>query len=178
MGVVKRIFISKEGQMKNIVAGCVIAILSSNAFAADEFDASSIVRKYSQTVACQLEDISDYQKNQYRAVTIKPGIPDLDGMDALFVVYWEGDVGCSGGNGTVTPNFTVVEHAGFSSVDPVVTTNYKFPNIELIRLTSISGGNGQLLINGVTYGPDDTQHSPTKVVSYTLKLIDYEFVIQ
>ena len=54
----------------------------------------------------------------------------------------------------------------------------KFPNMELVRLTSMSGKNGQLIIKGVTYGPKDQQHSPTKVVSYTLKLVDNEFVKQ
>lgn len=164
--------------MKKAVVFLSMAVITVSAYAADERDASRIVKKYSETVACQLEGISDYQKNQYKAVKINPGMADLGGMGAQFVVYWEGDVGCMGGNGTVVPNFTVVEHSGFSSAAPVVRTDYKFPDLELVRLTSISGKNGQLVIKGITYGPKDQQHSPTKVVSYTLKLVENEFVKQ
>lgn len=164
--------------MKKSVVFLSIAAIAMNAYAADERDASRIVKKYSETVACQLEGIGDYQINQYKAVKISPGAADLGGMGAQFVVYWEGDVGCAGGNGTIGPNFTVVEHRGFMSAAPVVVTDYEFPDMELVRLTSISGKNRQLIIKGVAYGPKDQQHSPTKVVSYTLKLVDNKFVKQ
>jgi hypothetical protein len=91
---------------------------------------------------------------------------------------WEGDVGCYGGNNSIVPNFTVVEHCGFASAAPVVRLDYEFPYLPLVKLTSISGKNGQLFIEGVIYGPNDRHHLPTKVVSYTLKLVDNEFVKQ
>ena len=164
--------------MKKSIVLLSLAAITMSAYAADERDASRLVKKYSETVACQLEGISEFQKNQYKAVTVKPGFADLGGMGAVFVVYWEGDVGCQGGNGTIVPNFTVVEHSGFSSAAPVVRTDYKFPELPLVRLTSISGKNEQLVIKGVTYGSNDRQHSPTKVVTYTLKLVEKEFVKQ
>ncbi|MDZ4202856.1 MAG: hypothetical protein U1C96_12015 [Gallionella sp.] len=164
--------------MKRSIVFLFIAAITMNAYAADERDASRIVKKYSEAVACQLEGVGDYQKNQYKAVKINSGEADLGGLGAMFVVYWEGDLGCAGGNGTVLPKFTVVEHTGFSSADPVVITDYKFPEIDLVRLTSISAKNGQLIIKGVTYGPKDRQNSPTKAVSYALKLVNNEFVKQ
>ena len=164
--------------MKKSFVFLTIAAITMSAYAADERDASRIVKKYSEAVACQLEGVSEYQKNQYKAVKINPGEADLGGMGAQFVVYWEGDVGCAGGNGTIVPNFTVVEHRGFMSAAPVVVPDIKFPNMELVRLTSMSGKNGQLIIKGVTYGPKDQQHAPTKIVSYTLKFVDNQFVKQ
>lgn len=169
---------NQEISMKKSVAFLSFAAITINAYAADERDASRIAKKYSEVVACQLEGIGDYQKNQYKAVKIKSGMADFGGLGAIFVVYWEGDVGCAGGSGTIVPNFTVVEHSGFSSAAPVVRTDYKFPEMDLVRLTSISGKNGQLLVKGITYGPKDQQNAPTKVVSYSLKLVNNEFVKQ
>jgi len=94
----------------------------------------------------------------------------LGGLGELVVVFWQGDVGCAGGRGTVVPNFTVVEQRGFSSVPPVVVQNYKMPDLDLVHLTSLSGKNGLLQVSGLTYGPEDQQGYPTKKVSYTLKL--------
>lgn len=164
--------------MKKLIVFLFVAAITLNAFAADENDAALLVKKYSETIACQLGGISDFQKNQYKAVTVKPGLANLDGFGAVFVVYWEGDVGCYGGNNSIVPNFTVVEHTGFASAAPVVKPDYEFPYLPLVKLTSISGKNGQLAIEGVIYGPNDRHHLPTKVVSYTLKLVDNEFVKQ
>ncbi len=163
--------------MRNIIVSLFIAAVSVSVHAANEQDASKLVKKYSETVACQL-NTSDLQENQYKAVMINPGFAEHNGMGRVFVVYWEGDFGCAGGNGTVVPNFTVVEHSGFMSVAPVVKTDYKFPDLDLVRITSMSSKNGRLFIRGITYGPKDPQSSPTKVVSYTLKLVENEFVKQ
>lgn len=157
--------------MRKSIFCLALAVASMGAQAANERDASLLVEKYSETVACQVGD-------QYEAVTVKPGFAESNGMGAVFVVAWYGDTGCSGGNGTVFPNFTVVEHSGFASADPVVKLDYKFPELPLVELTSMSGGDGLLVINGVTYGDSDRQHQPKKVVSYTLKLVDNEFVRQ
>lgn len=164
--------------MNKFVAGLALSILTLNAYAFDERDASKLVRNYSEIIACQLDGISEYQKNQYKAVKINEGDTEIGGLGTKYVVFWDGDVGCYGGNSTIIPNFTVVEHRGFSSIDPIVITDYKFPDLDLVNVTSFSSENGLLLISGVTYGKNDVQHSPTKPVSYTLKLKDNEFTIQ
>ena len=130
--------------MRSFIVGLSLAAIAASAFAADERVASSIVKKYSEAIACQIEE------TQYKAIKVLPGDKELGGLGAVYVVSWEGDVGCAGGNGTVFPNFTIVEQSGFSSVPPVVMTDYKFPEMELVRLTNISGGNGQLIVSGVT----------------------------
>lgn len=156
--------------MKNLTIGITLATLAFNASAADERQASNIVKKFSQTVACQLGDV----KNQYKAVKLTAS--DENGIGAQFVVFWEGDISCMGGASTATPNFTLVEQAGFSSVAPIVRLDIKFPELDLVYLTSMSAKNGVLSIKGITYGPQDQQGNPKKLVSYNLKLNENKFV--
>lgn len=161
--------------MRNFIVGLSLSAVTACAFSADERAASMVAKKYSEAIACQLQELQ-YQKNQYKAVKIEQGDKELGGLGDLFVVYWEGDVGCMGGNGTVLPNFTVVEQRGFSTVPPVVVTEYTFPQLDLVKLTSIAGKNGILKITGIAYGPNDHQHEPSKKVSYTLKLDQGKFI--
>lgn len=155
--------------MKFFSVGLSLAAIATSTFGADERSVANVVKKYSEAIACQIQEVQ-YQKNQYKSVKVLQGDKELGGLGDIYVVYWEGDVGCAGGNGTVTPNFTVVEQNGFSSVPPVVVTYYKFPELDLVRITGFTGKNEQLLISGVTYGPNDQQGYPAKKVSYTLKL--------
>ena len=142
---------------------------TTSTFAADERSAAQIARKFSETIACQIQD-TQIQRNQYKAVKVLQGDKDLGGLGDIFVVYWEGDIGCAGGNGTVTANFTIVEQKGFSTVPPVVVFDYTFPELDLAQVTNISGKSGSLQINGIAYGPNDQQGYPTKRVAYNLKL--------
>ncbi len=156
--------------MKNCVLILVTIFAIPLAHATGESYASFLVRDFSETIACQINDYDDDRKVLYKAVQLEEGAPDLNGIGSVFVVYWEGDVGCWGGNGTVTPNFTVVEHNGFASADPVVRLDYKFPDLDLVWVESLSVENEALIIEGVTYGPQDHQHAPTKGVTYILRL--------
>lgn len=160
--------------MKKFLIGSICFFTALQSFAYDERDASKLVKKFSETIACQL---GDDLKDQYKSVKIAADDKDI-GMGAMYVVFWYGDVGCSGGNGTVTPNFTVVEHTGFSSTAPIVMLDYKFPDMDLVFLSSFTAQNGILNIKGVTYGPNDNQHQPKKSVSYRLKFIDGKIVKQ
>lgn len=164
--------------MKKIAVGLLASVCALQAHAFDERAASRLVRDYSEIIACQLDDISEYQKNQYKAIELNNGDPEMNGYGALYIVYWEGDVGCAGGNGTIIPNFTIVEHRGFMSASPVVVTDYKFPDLDLVELKNISGSNGVIQIEGVTYGPNDKQHHPQKQVTYTIKFVNGKFKIQ
>ena len=145
--------------------------VSLTAHAMDQRSAISVAKKYSEVVACQVD-------GDYKAVQIDAGDADMDGLGAKFVVHWYGDVGCAGGNGTVSPQFTVVEHSGFVSADPVVM-DYKFPVMKLVTLKSIKASKaGIISITGVAYGPKDAQHNPTMAVKYTLKLAGDRFILQ
>lgn len=155
--------------MKSFVIGLSLVAIAGSTFASTERDAANVVKKYSEAVACQIVDRQD-EPNQYKAVKVIQGDPEMNGLGNTFVVFWYGDVGCAGGNGTIVPNFTVAEHTGFMSADPVVIPDYKFPELEMVQLKSFTGKNGQLNITGLAYGPNDAQHVPTKKVSYTLKL--------
>ena len=155
--------------MNRLVIALTLVTTSIAATASDNRSAAAVVKKYSEAIACQVVDVRD-DKNQYKTIELIAGDKELGGMGSVHIVYWLGDVGCAGGNGTIVPNFTVVEHNGFMSATPVVVTDYKFPEIDLVQLTSLTSKGGALIIQGLTYGSNDQQHRPQKRVSYTLKV--------
>lgn len=146
----------------------VFAGTAMHASAFTEKDAATLVQSYSKLVACQVE-------SGFKAIKVTGSAGPAEQMDR-YVVYWEGDVGCSGGNGTVVPNFTVVEMGAFDT--PVVLPVFQKPDLDLVHATKFSGKDGKIFVQGVTYGPNDQQHNPTKKVSYTLKVGDTSFVKQ
>lgn len=159
--------------MKNMLIVSSVALfvmgLAGNAAAFNEGDAAKMVKEYSKLVACQAED------SKYQAAKVV-GSADASGMGDRFVVYWEGDVGCMGGRGTVSPQLTVVEIAAFDT--PVVLPDYKMPELDLAWVTKFSAKNGKVFIQGVAYGPKDPQNAPSKKVKYPLKLGPEGFVKQ
>ncbi|GAA5169757.1 hypothetical protein [Modicisalibacter zincidurans] len=148
------------------------ATVSINAYAFDEADASRLVQRFSEIVACQLPAPDESTSLQYKAVQVRQGMDQADGFGAQYIVYWEGDDGCYGGNGTQRPNFTVVERSGFGSADPVVKTEYTIPELDLVRVTDFYAGKseGSVHIEGLAYGPDDRQHDPSQPVEYVVEL--------
>lgn len=148
------------------------ATFSIHAYAFDEADASRLVQRFSETVACQLPAPYESAPLQYKAVQVRQGMDEGDGFGAQYIVYWEGDYGCYGGNGGLRPNFTVVERSGFGSANPVVKTDYTMPELELVHVTDIYAGEseGSMHIEGLMYGPDDPQHYPSQTVKYTVEL--------
>ena len=164
--------------MRKVTTGLAIVAVATSAHAFDTSDASKKVQQYSELIACQLPDPSDYPPNQYKAVQIKEGMePGLSTFGAVWVVHWNGDYGCSGGNGTSLPHFTVVEHSGFGSAEPVIKADFTIPNLELVKLRSMSARDEILHLEGIAYGPDDRQHQPSQRVSYDLKLEYDQFVL-
>jgi hypothetical protein len=162
--------------MRKMICLLAIMIFSFETYAFDGLTASKVVRNYSETIACQTNGVN--QKEQYKAIEVNSGIQELGGLGNIYVVYWKGNVGCYGGNDTFIHNFTVIEQRGFSSIPPIVVTEYYFPNLELESLTGFSGGKGILKIQGISYGPNDNENNPTQEVTYTIKFINDEFVIQ
>lgn len=146
--------------MKKLLVALGLGLLMPPAQAMDERTAVRVARLYSEAVACQLEAA------HYQAAEVTAGDATLDGLGAIHVVYWQGDLGCAGGSGTVLPNFTVVEHRGLRSTSPIVVTDYPFPELDLRYVDRISSSNGELHITGVRYGPDDAHNAPTEKVSY------------
>jgi hypothetical protein len=157
-----------EALMKRTLAALALTVFAGHAFAFVEKDAAKLVQTYSKSVACQIE-------GNFKPVKVSGASGPAEQGDR-YVVYWDGDIGCLGGNGTVTPNFSVVEMGAFGT--PVVLPNFKIPEIFLSRATKFSGKDGKIYIQGVTYGPNDQQGNPTKRVSFTLKVEDTQFVKQ
>lgn len=158
--------------MRKLFAALAISLVAQQAYALDERTAIRIVRNYSETIACQLEEVT------YKAFEIQSGDPDSNSLGSIYLVHWQGDIGCAGGNGTVTNNFSVVEHRGFISADPIVVTDYKFPEIPLVSVTDISVEDGVIRIDGFRYGPNDGQNRPSKRAVYHVSFDGNSFSIK
>jgi len=157
--------------MRKLVVALAVSLVAHQAHALDERTASKIARNYSEAVACQLEEAS------YKALEIQQGDPESNGFGSIYLVHWQGDVGCAGGNGTITDNFSVVEHRGFMSADPIVVTDYEFPELSLAAVTDVSAEKGIVRITGLRYGPNDEQHRPSQRVVYRIKFDGSAFVM-
>lgn len=82
--------------MKRMLSTLFI-LTSLNAFAlTEESKAVDLVKKYSSTIACSVNEDS------FQSVRISSD------YDEYSIVYWEGDVGCGGGSGTMSGVLTVV----------------------------------------------------------------------
>ncbi len=158
--------------MRKLIVALAVLLITQQAHAHDEYTASKIVRNYSEAIACQLYDTS------YKALEVRQGYPDLNGLGTVYLVHWQGDVGCSGGNGTIINNFSIVEHRGFMTADPIVVTDYEFPEISLVIVTDFSVENGLVRISGLRYGPSDERHHPSQRVEYRIKFDGNAFVME
>lgn len=166
---------------KIVPLGFFLTLVSGQAVSAgsyfDQSDASEMVRDFSEIVACQTPSFPYKNQLEYKAIKIKDGMDGGSGFGVQYIVFWSGDYGCAGGNGTVTPHFSLVERTGFSSADPIVRANHELPH--QVKLTVVSdfyaaeNEEGVFYIDGLTYGSDDQQHHPTKPVSYKIKA-DYD----
>jgi len=155
--------------MKKILLTATSFIFISSSFAADDTQISRLVRDYSETVACQVDNEGELgELKQYSAVRLSEGYSVDDDVGSKWLVYWAGDLGCNGGNGSRQPQLTAVAINAFRNT-PVVDTSYKLPDTNLVQVTEMKSGQGMVTITGVAYGPNDTQHHPNKKVTYTFK---------
>ncbi|MGO2509961.1 MAG: hypothetical protein ACTH6Y_13310 [Vibrio hibernica] len=146
--------------MKRVFAACLV-LTSLNAFASpDKLKAINLVKKYSSTIACSIID------NSYKATEM-----NVDG-DNYTIVYWEGDVACGGGRGSMTGVLTVVGKGQWG--DLFVLPKIEQPDTKLVCIDTMNSENNLLNINGISYGPNDYQSSPNHKMQYSLKLDVYK----
>ena len=107
--------------------------------------AQEVVRRYSQSVACQIYEGSP---SQYVTVQLEPGRDN--GFGAVWLVGWTGDLGCMGGNGTHLVQMNLVMQNGFSSrtVSPVVVDAAPMPQLVMGSLLGLSFQDGVITIRG------------------------------
>lgn len=139
------------------------------AHALDAAEASDLVKRYSETVACQLEPTENYQSLQYKAVKLTPSAESFEDNEILYAVFWQGDLGCAGGEASRMNNFSVVKPGLFEMLPPVVNVFMAFPDLDLIELKTFEEQEGKLAISGLTFGESDVE-TPTKEVQYTVEL--------
>jgi len=88
----------------------------------EKYKILSIVKKYSETVACSTsfegqDSLETFLKDVYAIE------PDLEFGQATYYVLWHGDMGCYGGSGT--DSFFVSEISRYTSNRPFLVQNNK-----------------------------------------------------
>ena len=145
--------------MNKVLVGLLV-LMSLSAYATPKDKAINLVKKYSSTIACSVND------NSFQSVTLGSG------YNEHAIVYWEGDIGCGGGSGSMSGALTVVGKGRWGQL--FVLPKIELPKIKLVCADSISSHDNLLVINGIMYGPNDHQRTPSHKVQYTLKLDVYK----
>ena len=154
--------------MNKIVAGISLALTCNYCLAFDNNDAINLVKKFSNTIACAVNDES------FKSVKAN-GENGTTEYDDTYIVYWEGDFGCSGGNGAVSPTFSLVKLANFNK--PVVIPAVQQPNLDMVCVDTMTKYKDSIKISGITYSDSDSQHSPNQPVQYLLSVNDGKFEV-
>lgn len=125
------------------------------------------VQKFKQAVACQNDDMPDI-----KVVTLRPN--DENGVGAVYIALWYGDIGCSGGVSTIGTNLSVLTQAGFSAsiTPPVVVLGLKEPEFSIIGKANIKVVDGLLYVSGLTYGQTDQPNKPTLEKTYVFRYVE------
>jgi hypothetical protein len=151
--------------MKKIVLSCCLLLfVSSVSHAASKGEAVTIVKKYSELVACALPE-SD---GGYSVVKVQAGSSDYEddkNDGAGYLVHWMGDTGCHKGSGTVRSNYTIVADT-FGSGPMLVTQNYVDAGFGVTVLKSITVQDDIVTIKGTIPGETKWDQKP---VTYKLK---------
>jgi len=137
---------------------------AQNVFASGTQSAISLVKQYSTTVACSINPAS------FKAVQTV-GESGREDVGDEYVVYWEGDLGCFGGNVSISGFLSVVRKNGFGQ--PLVEPYIKSPDIQMVCADKIAVKNGLITLSGITYDDDDSQRSPSKPIEVIFKT-DYD----
>lgn len=133
-----------------VISLAVLAGMASAPFVrANEpgLSAQDVVRRYSKTVACQIDEASP---SPYVTIQLEPG-GDND-FGAVWLVGWTGDMGCMGGNGTQLVQMTLVMQNGYTNqvVSPVITNAKPMPKLLMGTLLELSFQDGVVTIRGTT----------------------------
>jgi hypothetical protein len=96
-----------------------------------------------------------------------------DALDAKFLVFWHGDIGCDGGSGTHTDNVALVRMGSFDSyyVDPTRSS----PRIDLefnTRFLERLVGNTEntIVVDAMEFAKGDSNNFPSLLFRYTLRV--------
>ena len=138
---------------------CAALVTCSATASQDSAKAIELVKNYSSLVACSVN-----------ADSFK-GVNFGSDFEKYYMVYWEGDYGCSGGRGSMGGVFTTVRVTRFG--DMYIMPEVEQPNIKLVCADKLKTSGESVIVNGIQYSPTDHQSSPSQQVQYTLTLDAY-----
>ncbi|OOE33497.1 hypothetical protein BZG05_10720 [Salinivibrio kushneri] len=135
---------------------CAALVTCSATASQDTVKAIDLVKNYSSLVACSINGDSF------------KGVKFGSDFEKYYMVYWEGDYGCSGGSSSMGGIFTTVRVTRFG--DMYIMPEVKQPNIKLVCADKLKTNGESVIVNGIQYSPTDHQRSPSQQVQYTLTL--------
>ncbi|MBD2326939.1 hypothetical protein [Alkalinema sp. FACHB-956] len=147
------------------VPGFAQNVLSTQAVTARVIQAAA---NYQAAISCN--DIPPEAKN---IAALVPYRIHEDRMNAMYAVFWSGDIGCNGGSGTTFMNLSIVTVgvADTFIVDPLRSSpavSIDFPSRGYERI--VGNTKDSIIIDAADYGPNDSNCCPSLRFRYTLKL--------
>ena len=164
--------------MKNLIFALCCISLSTNAFAKNAPSAQEITKEIILTVEAYANSIacSGIKINPENVAVLVPYRDTEDQFRVKYAVLWSGDIGCSGGSGSVSTNIAIVRVGmGTSFVvdplhsSPVIEFNFFDPRgCPKIVENSVD----TLEIDGFDYNPsgEDPAYRPSVPVRLTVRV--------
>lgn len=122
-------------------------------------------------VANQYIDHGPCEPSRAEPSTVATMTPYTSDIEAgLYVVVWSGDIGCSGGSGSNTMNYLLVEKRGVAAARSIGVGELDGKSIERI----VAATPDSLTVDAYTLGPDDSQCCPNQYERLTYR---YEFSV-
>ena len=164
--------------MKNrvVVIAAMLLGMGSSCFAQSVPPVQEITRQVIKAATSYKDAIACADEGKIGAKDIAALVPwktFYGRPDAMYAVLWGGDIGCAGGSGTNGTHVSIVTIGAGDSyiVDPLQSS----PVIQFdspVRYVSRIVGNTRdsMILEGLEYGPEDSNCCPSSVVRFTRKL--------
>lgn len=126
-----------------------------------------VATQYASSIACSVSDITASD-----IAALIPYTAFENRYDARYAVFWQGDIGCSGGSGTVSNNISVITVGTNDTY--LVSSSESSPSIEfsppVATITKFLGNTKDTLVfSGLTHGAEDARCCPSVPMKFSMK---------
>lgn len=153
--------------LRSMIAGLGIVLvgLSHDASSAERIprDITRQVERYAHAIACP-----GVQVDPRMGVVLSR----FNGIDARYVVLWEGDIGCSGGSGSQRTHMAMVTLGAARTVvvDPLQSSPaIRFESSVRVIDRIVGHTRDTLTLEGKAHGPKDAECCPSVAVRFILR---------
>lgn len=152
----KKAYTPKRIQMKHMHLFLILIFATTTVFAEIPTTVVEVVENYADNISCNNDSNFGYQPVQLDSTKAEDG----QDFEKYYAVAWHGDIGCYGGNSSVSANIAIVKVTNYLS-KVIVVPNVDTPDLESRFFDSIEFINGKIRITGKRYGEDDPVCCPS-----------------